>query len=180
MICPKCNEDIPDKSKFCLECGSDISAVSGESGAEDDLSLGEFKTMTGKGSAPEPPSVGNLQTMTAEAAAREEQAVSAGTPLAERYEVGEEIGRGGFAVVFKARDRKLDRVVAVKRLLADKATGPQARQTIERFTREACAIAGLNHRNIVQVYDHDQDDEGHYIVMELVEGGSLRDYLRER
>ncbi|MBT3381728.1 MAG: protein kinase, partial [Lentisphaerae bacterium] len=125
-------------------------------------------------------SLGDLAT---EVGRAEESDTSAdglkGTPLADRYELLEEIGRGGFAVVHRARDRKLDRIVAVKRLLPEKLSDSQSRQTIERFAREARVIASLNHRNIVQVFDHDQDDEGHYIVMELVDGGSLRKYLRE-
>jgi formylglycine-generating enzyme required for sulfatase activity/serine/threonine protein kinase len=100
---------------------------------------------------------------------------SIGTVIAERYELLEEIGRGGFAAVYKARDRKLNRTMAIKRLLADKSGDAH---TVERFKREAQAIAALNHRNIVQVFDHDRDGDGYYIVMEYVEGGTLRDHLK--
>ena len=166
MICPnpKCGKEIPDGSKFCLECGSNISEISGqEQEADGDRSL-----------------VNSLRTFAGRASSLAEDAELKAVPLAERYEILEEVGRGGFAVVYTARDKKLDRTVAVKRLVAEQLTGAQGQQTIERFTREARAIASLNHRNIVQVFDHDCDDEGHYIVMEYVEGGTLRDYLKER
>jgi len=93
-----------------------------------------------------------------------------------RYELGERIASGGMADVFAARDRTLDRRVAIKRLRAD-LPDEGAR---ERFTREAYALAGFSHPNAVAVFDAGDDADGPYIVMELVEGPTLAAYLRER
>ena len=193
MLCPNCRREIQQGSKFCPECGSRISGISGDSASEGAQSLGDLKTMQGAESAaaPElsvgamptmegsPPdvSVGDLKTVVGPGASSSH---SRGQLLAERYEVLEEIGRGGFAVVFKGRDRKLGRMVAIKRLLPEKLEGSMGKQTLERFRREAEAIAQLNHRNIVAVYDHDADAEGHYIIMEYVDGGTLRSYLKDQ
>jgi tRNA A-37 threonylcarbamoyl transferase component Bud32/Tfp pilus assembly protein PilF len=93
-----------------------------------------------------------------------------------RYEVFEEIGRGGMGVVFRARDRRLGRVVALKRLPENLRQHPRA---VELFLREAQAAAQLNHPNIVTVYDAGEED-GYYIAMELLEGETLQSALRER
>ena len=107
---------------------------------------------------------------------------AANTVLGGRYELQEIIGRGGMAEVWRARDLRLDRDVAIKRLRVDLATDPTFQA---RFGREAQSAAGLNHPNIVSVYDTGgQTDEASgvvvpYIVMELVGGRTLREMLRE-
>ena len=93
-----------------------------------------------------------------------------------RYELGERIASGGMADVFAARDRTLDRRVAIKRLRAD-LPDEGAR---DRFSREAYALAAFSHPNAVAVYDAGNDGDGPYIVMELVDGPTLAAYLRER
>ena len=105
-----------------------------------------------------------------------------GTVLAGRYELDQVIGRGGMAEVWRARDRRLVRDVAVKRLRIDLASDPTFQA---RFRREAQSSAGLNHPNIVAVYDTGEERDANsdvsvpYIVMELVEGVTLRDVLRD-
>jgi eukaryotic-like serine/threonine-protein kinase len=97
--------------------------------------------------------------------------------LAGRYELVEVIGRGGMGVVYRAHDRILKRTVAVKVLpaeLADDVT------LVERFTREARAVARLSDPQIVAVFDSGRDGELRYIVMECVPGVSLAQLLRER
>ncbi|MCZ6464553.1 MAG: protein kinase [Proteobacteria bacterium] len=94
-----------------------------------------------------------------------------------RYEIIEEMGRGGMGVVFKARDRRLARIVALKRLPENLKNYPRA---VQLFLREAQATARLNHRNIVTVYDADQEDGTFFITMELLEGQPLHWVLRER
>src|SRR5262245_63587453 len=90
------------------------------------------------------------------------------------YEVQGVLGRGGMGVVYKARHRRLNRAVALKMLLA----GPYARpEELERFLREAEAVAGLRHANVVQVYDVGDLDGQPYFTMEYVEGGSLAQKL---
>src|SRR6266542_1084779 len=87
--------------------------------------------------------------------------------FANRYELGEAIGRGGMADVYLAHDRLLDRRVAVKVLAPNVASDPT---NVERFRREAQSAAGLNHPHIVAVYDWGQDDGTPFIVMEYVPG----------
>ncbi|HUZ37371.1 MAG TPA: Stk1 family PASTA domain-containing Ser/Thr kinase [Streptosporangiaceae bacterium] len=100
--------------------------------------------------------------------------------LGGRYELDGVVGRGGMAEVFRARDIRLDRVVAVKTLREDLARD----QTFQaRFRREAQSAASLNHPSIVAVYDtgEDMSEPAHvpYIVMEYVDGRTLRDLLRD-
>lgn len=102
--------------------------------------------------------------------------------LGGRYQLTSIIGRGGMAEVWHATDTRLDRKVAVKRLRVDLATDPTFQA---RFRKEAQAAAGLNHPNIVSVYDTGEEIDQPsgvavpYIVMELVEGHTLRDILRD-
>ena len=100
--------------------------------------------------------------------------------LGGRYELDGIVGRGGMAEVYRARDIRLDRIVAVKTLREDLARD----QTFQaRFRREAQSAASLNHPSIVAVYDTGEDDTGGshipYIVMEYVDGRTLRDLLRD-
>jgi serine/threonine-protein kinase len=90
------------------------------------------------------------------------------------YEVEAVLGRGGVGVVYKARHLRLNRVVALKMLLSGAYAGPHE---LARFQREAEAVAGLRHANIVQVYDVGDLDGRPYFTMELVEGGSLAQAL---
>jgi serine/threonine protein kinase len=94
-------------------------------------------------------------------------------PFAERYEDMGEIGSGGMGRVVKARDRQLDRIVAVKRV-----NGELAPELLARFLLEAQFLAKLNHPNLVTIYDIARDDEGPYLVMEYVEGESLAERLK--
>lgn len=103
------------------------------------------------------------------------------SPLGDRYEVGELVGRGGMADVRAGRDLRLGRPVAIKLLRSDLAADETFQ---ERFRREAQSAASLNHPSIVAVYDTGEAPDGKggtvpYIVMELVEGRTLRDVLRD-
>ena len=100
-----------------------------------------------------------------------------GDVLADRYAIEAPIARGGMADVFLARDQQLDRQVAVKVLFPEFARDPSF---VERFRREAQHAAMLNHPNIVSVYDYGQQDGTYFIIMEYVEGQSLRDILRSQ
>ena len=91
-------------------------------------------------------------------------------PVIQGYEVLETIGAGGMGVVYRARHIRLNRLVAIKMLLAG---GYAGQRELERFKREAQAVATLRHPNIVQVYDTDEHDGFPYIAMEFMEGGTL-------
>jgi len=92
-----------------------------------------------------------------------------------RYEIVEHLARGGMAEVYVAHDQLLDRRVALKVLFPEFAAD---RSFVERFRREARSAAALNHPNIVSVYDTGEENGAYYIVMEYVEGRTLRDIIR--
>ena len=100
-----------------------------------------------------------------------------GTTLDERYEIQEIIGAGGMAVVYKATDHRLNRFVAVKILRDELARDGEFRS---RFQTEAQAVAMLSHPNIVSVYDVSHSDNVEYIVMELIEGVTLMQYMQKK
>ena len=97
--------------------------------------------------------------------------------LGDRYQLQDRIGGGGMATIYRSRDMRMDRVVAIKVLRDVYSTEPKF---VKRFQREAQAASTLQHPNIVQVYDYGQANGNYYIVMELIEGIDLRRYLRRR
>ena len=100
-------------------------------------------------------------------------ALSSGTRVGP-YEVSSAIGAGGMGEVYRARDIKLDRDVALKVLPASVADDPDR---LARFEREAKLLASLNHPNIAQIYGFERADGGPVLVMELVEGPTLDDVM---
>lgn len=103
--------------------------------------------------------------------------IGPGSELGDRYELGHQIGSGGMATVYLAYDTVLDREVAVK-VLAERFAADQA--FVERFRREASAAAGLNHPNIVAVYDRGEAEDTYYIVMEYLSGPDLKKVIRDQ
>src|SRR5262245_6723835 len=102
--------------------------------------------------------------------------ITIGTKLG-RYEIRSLIGVGGMGQVYRARDEKLSRDVAIKVLPADLSTSGDR---LHRFEQEAQAVGGLNHPNILAVYDVGTHDGMPYVVSELLEGETLREVLDER
>ncbi|MBQ2986894.1 MAG: Stk1 family PASTA domain-containing Ser/Thr kinase [Tyzzerella sp.] len=103
--------------------------------------------------------------------------IKEGVLLGGRYEIIDKIGSGGMANVFKAIDRVLNRYVAVKVL---KKEFSEDENFVKKFWSEAQSAAGLTHANIVNVYDVAEDRGLYYIVMELVEGITLKDYIQKK
>ena len=150
--CPSCSREVPADALVCPHCGSDLptsligAAVAG----------GAAKTQTGGEADP-------LRD-------RLQAALGAG------FELGSRLGEGGFGVVYRARDVRLRRDVAVKLLRRELVTAPGF---VERFEREAQALAALRHPNIVPVYSIGDQDDLIFLVMPFVSGVTLTEYLRE-
>ncbi len=103
--------------------------------------------------------------------------IKIGMIIGARYEILEKIGTGGMSDVYKARDSKLSRFVAIKVLKQEFAENANF---VAKFRVEAQAAAGLMHPNIVNVYDVEEENDAHYIVMELVEGITLKKYIEKK
>ncbi|MBO8136587.1 MAG: Stk1 family PASTA domain-containing Ser/Thr kinase [Desulfotomaculum sp.] len=98
-----------------------------------------------------------------------------GKLLGNRYEILEKLGGGGMSVVYKAKDKFLNRLVTVKVLRHEFVSD---NDFIRRFRREAQAVASLSHPNIVNIHDVGQEDDTHYLVMEYIDGDNLKNFMR--
>lgn len=103
--------------------------------------------------------------------------VKLGMMISDRYEILEKVGSGGMADVFRAKCHRLNRFVAIKFLKQEYC---QDAKFVSKFRGEAQAVAGLSHPNIVSIYDVGEDQGMHYIVMEFVEGITLKRYIEEK
>ena len=144
--CPKCNTENPSDSKYCKECSAQLPS-------SEEIPFSHTKT---------------LQIPTKE--------LPRGTTFAGRYQVIEEIGRGGMGVVYKAEDTRLKRTVALKFLPAELTSNVEAK---ERFVREAQAAAALDHPNICTVHEIDEAEEKTFISMAYIEGQSLKERIEK-
>ncbi len=152
MNCPTCETPLPSDAAYCAHCGSPTTTqVIGETSA---IPAGPLRS-TSYEHAPE----------------RLRQA------LGSNFELGRLIGRGGYAEVFAIRDLKLKRELAIKVLRPDLILTPAL---LERFRREALAVAALQHPAIVPVYDVGESDGICYILMPLIQGESLKAVLQRQ
>lgn len=103
--------------------------------------------------------------------------LEAGTIISGRYEIKDTVGSGGMSTVYRAIDRRLNRYVAIKVL---KEEFSNDKTFVNKFRVEAQSAAGLSHPNIVNVYDVGDDNGIHYIVMELVDGITLKEYIHKK
>ena len=103
--------------------------------------------------------------------------IKPGMFINDRYEIIDKVGSGGMANVYKAKCHRLNRYVAIKVLKSEFSSDTNF---IKRFRAEAQSVAGLSHPNIVSVYDVGDDDGLHYIVMELVEGITLKRFIERK
>jgi serine/threonine-protein kinase len=139
--CPKCQSENSDTAKFCSECASPLPSA-------EEISFSQTKTFLTPAKDP-----------------------IKGTTFAGRYQLIEELGRGGMGVVYKAEDTKLKRTVALKFLPPELTHIPDVK---DRFMREAQAAAALDHPNICTVYEFDESEDKNFISMAYIEGQSLR------
>lgn len=129
--------------------------------------------------APRPSARGNTATFVPDASAIETSGAQGDSAFAAdfgKYELLEEIGRGGMGVVFKARQRDLDRVVAVKMILSNRLAGDD---DVKRFYREARAAGSLRHPQIVGIHEVGQIHGQHYFAMDFIAGESLAEVTKD-
>ncbi|MFQ5551290.1 MAG: serine/threonine-protein kinase, partial [Gemmatimonadales bacterium] len=146
-VCPSCNAPFPDGFSFCPKCGA---------ATPSSVAVSEADTVVA-------PTGGSAKSI-----GRVQRAVG------DEYRVERLVGQGGFAEVFAAHDPRLKRTVAIKVLRPDLIVN---QELVDRFQREAEAIAGLRHPNIMQIYTVGERDGVAYFVMPFVEGQSLREVI---
>ena len=145
MKCPKCRSDNPDSVKFCGECGTQV--------------------LTGDGAQP-----GFTQTIETPVSD-----MTSGTLFAERYQIIEELGRGGMGKVYRALDRELNSEVALKLIRPEIAADGK---TIERFKNELKLARSISHRNVGRMYELMEEKGTRFISMEYIPGEDLKSFIR--
>ncbi len=159
--CPACQRQILDDSHVCSYCGAAVESVAGDPPAA---------TPPQAGPAPAPQMTPGLSSHPAD-----RERFTPGTMLTGRYRILSLLGKGGMGEVYRAKDARLDRDVAVKVLPEHMAKNPEA---LTRFQREAKAVAALSHPNILGVHDVGTEGDLSFVVMELLEGETLRERVR--
>ncbi len=145
MKCPQCRFDNPTDTNFCGKCGQSLH---------------------------EPPGPRPEVTETLETAGRE---LVPGSIFAGRYQVIEELGRGGMGRVYRVTDKKLNEDVALKLIKPEIASD---RETVERFRNELKTARKIGHRNVTRMFDLGQEGITHFITMEYVRGEDLKSFIR--
>ena len=146
MNCPKCQTENADAARFCSDCGTSLTPV------ED-----------------APPSV----TKTIETP-REE--LTTGSTFAGRYQIIEELGKGGMGKVYKAVDTRIHEKIALKLIKPEIAT---EKKTLERFENELKLARKIVHKNVGRMFDINEEKGTHYITMEFVSGQDLKGFIRQ-
>jgi len=155
-ICEKCNSENTIGSKFCNQCGTTLDEATTDVvyEIEQETSVDEINIIDYK---------------------VEKKKVVAG-----RYEIIEEVGRGGMGIVYKAFDKKLERFIALKTLKFDEGEGVRLNSMRENLVSEAKAVAKLKHPNIVGVYDVGTEGLSTFVAMELISGTTLSPIIKQK
>ena len=143
--CPKCHTQNPEESRYCNTCATSLTPTDNAS------------------SLPDP----HLDTGTGD--------LTRGTVFASRYEIIEELGKGGMGRVFRVEDTKVNEEVALKVLKPEIASD---KKTIDRFRNELKLARKITHKNVCRMYDLNEEDSAHYITMEYVPGENLKSMLK--
>jgi serine/threonine protein kinase/WD40 repeat protein len=145
MKCPKCHSENPDTKRFCGECGTQLLSA-------EDIEASPTKT---------------LETPKEE--------LTTGSTFARRYQIIEELGKGGMGNVYKVLDKEINAKVALKlinpEISADK-------KTIDRFRNELKLTRDITHKNVCRMYDLNKEEQAYYITMEYVSGEDLKSFIR--
>ena len=145
MKCPKCQADNPDDTLFCGKCGTKFEA-------EEEVSPSFTKTV-------------EIPT----------EELTRGSVIADRYEIIEELGKGGMGKVFRVEDKKIKEEVALKLIKPEIAAD---KKTIERFSNELKFARKIAHRNVCKMYDLGEEEGTYYITMGYVPGEDLKSFIR--
>jgi len=145
MKCPKCNADNPEASRFCADCGTQL---------------------------PDLEKKPNAYTKTLESPKEE---LTTGSTFAGRYQIIEELGKGGMGKVYKAHDTEITERIALKLIKPEIAVDEK---TIERFRNELKFARKVRHKNVCQMYDINKEKGSYYITMEFVDGEDLKSMIR--
>jgi serine/threonine protein kinase len=146
MQCPKCQTNNPDDSKYCKKCATSLT------GAPDAL----------------PPFTRTLEVPVEE--------LRTGTTFADRYQIIEELGKGGMGSVYKVLDKEINTKVALKLIKPEIAAD---QKTIERFRNELKVAREVTHKNVCRMHDLSKTDNSYFITMEYVEGQDLKSLIRQ-
>jgi eukaryotic-like serine/threonine-protein kinase len=154
VTCPKCHSENPDTKQFCADCGTQLT----------------------RGHVPDSPESGivspNLPTATLQTPIRE---LTGGSTFAGRYQIIEELGKGGMGRVYKALDTKINEKIALKLIKPEVASD---RETIERFSNELKLARKIRHKNVCGMFDIGEAEGSHFITMEYVSGEDLKTMIR--
>ncbi len=143
--CPKCQTENTSDSQFCKKCATPLLH---------DMEITESFTKT-------------LETPI--------QELTTGSTFAGRYQIIEELGKGGMGRVYKALDKETNEKIALKLIKPEIASD---KKTIERFRNELTTARKIGHRNVCRMYDLNKDKDNYYITMEYVSGGDLKRFIR--
>lgn len=145
MKCPQCHSENPDTARFCWKCGTQLRSP-------EDIVYSQTETLH-----------------------PQDEELATGTLFAGRYQVIEELGRGGMGRVYRALDKKINEEVALKLIRSEIAAEPK---TLARFRNELKTARRISHRNIGRMYELMEEKGTHFITMEYVPGEDLRSAIR--
>lgn len=173
MVCPHCRTSNPEGTSVCLECKTpiDLGDATVVISSRDSGSAAATAPGTAAGTAWSQVATWNPE------APRAAQAVEIGAVLAGRYEILELLGEGGMGAVFRAHDRELDRVVALKVIRPEFASNAQV---LQRFKQELVLARQITHRNIIRIFDLGSSGSMRFITMEYIEGEDVSSIIARR
>jgi tetratricopeptide (TPR) repeat protein/predicted Ser/Thr protein kinase len=163
MVCPQCNYTNSDESVECVKCATPLPTS--------DHTLVPDNTLATGGQGWSVPAQDGIITAGAP------KPLGPGTLLGERYEIIRMLGQGGMGAVYHARDRELEREVALKVIRSDMAANPEI---LKRFKQELILARQITHKNVIRIFDLGQADGIKFITMEYIEGEDLQSLVRRK